>query len=79
MRYWSPIKIKFRTLKKVVEKLKKSNRSEIDAHRKMYRPWGSYDSIDNGSRYQVKCIVVNPGQKLSLQMHHHRAEQLDCG
>lgn len=67
-------KNKVQDIKKIVEKLKKSNRSEIDAHRKMYRPWGSYDSIDSGSRYQVKCIVVNPGQKLSLQMHHHRAE-----
>lgn len=67
-------KDKVQDIKKIVEKLKKSKRSEVDAHRKMYRPWGSYDSIDNGSRYQVKCIVVNPGQKLSLQMHHHRAE-----
>ena len=67
-------KNKVQDIKKIVEKLKKSNRREIDAHRKMYRPWGSYDSIDSGSRYQVKCIVVNPGQKLSLQMHHHRAE-----
>lgn len=65
---------KVQDIKKIVEKLKQSNRNEINAHRKMYRPWGSYDSIDNGSRYQVKCIVVNPGQKLSLQMHHHRAE-----
>lgn len=65
---------KVQDIKKIVEKLKQSNRTEINTHRKMYRPWGSYDSIDNGSRYQVKCIVVNPGQKLSLQMHHHRAE-----
>ena len=61
-------------IKKVVEKLKSLKRAEIDIHRKVYRPWGSYDSIESGSRYQVKCIVVNPGQKLSLQMHHHRAE-----
>lgn len=67
-------KNKVQDIKKIVEKLKQSKRPEVDAHRKMYRPWGSYDSIDNGSRYQVKCIVVNPGQKLSLQMHHHRAE-----
>ena len=40
----------------------------------MYRPWGKYDSIDNGKRYQVKRITVNPGEKLSIQMHHHRAE-----
>lgn len=67
-------KNKVQDIKKIVEKLKQSKRTEVDAHRKMYRPWGSYDSIDCGSRYQVKCIVVNPGQKLSLQMHHHRAE-----
>ena len=40
----------------------------------MYRPWGKYDSIDNGDRYQVKHITVKPGAKLSVQMHHHRAE-----
>ncbi|MQW92627.1 mannose-1-phosphate guanylyltransferase/mannose-6-phosphate isomerase [Acinetobacter wanghuae] len=67
-------KNKVQDIKKIVEKLKQSKRPEVDTHRKMYRPWGSYDSIDSGSRYQVKCIVVNPGQKLSLQMHHHRAE-----
>jgi mannose-1-phosphate guanylyltransferase/mannose-6-phosphate isomerase len=67
-------KNKVQDIKKIVEKLKTTHRSEVDQHRKVYRPWGSYDSINNGSRYQVKCIVVNPGQKLSLQMHHHRAE-----
>lgn len=67
-------KHKVQDIKKIVEKLKNTHRSEIDQHRKVYRPWGSYDSINHGSRYQVKCIVVNPGQKLSLQMHHHRAE-----
>lgn len=67
-------KNKVQDIKKIVEKLKSTHRSEVDQHRKVYRPWGSYDSIDSGSRYQVKCIVVNPGQKLSLQMHHHRAE-----
>ena len=61
-------------IKKIVEKLKSQQRPEVDLHRKVYRPWGNYDSIDSGERYQVKCIVVNPGQKLSLQMHHHRAE-----
>lgn len=65
---------KVQDIKKIVEKLKSTQRCEVDAHRKVYRPWGSYDSIEHGSRYQVKCIVVNPGQKLSLQMHHHRAE-----
>ena len=47
---------------------------KLITHRQVYRPWGSYDSIDNGSRFQVKRIVVKPGAKLSVQMHHHRAE-----
>lgn len=61
-------------VKKVVEALKKDNRSEFQLHREVYRPWGKYDSIDNGARYQVKRITVKPGEKLSIQMHHHRAE-----
>jgi len=47
---------------------------EADSHRKVHRPWGFYDSIDRGERFQVKHIVVSPGGRLSLQMHHHRAE-----
>jgi mannose-1-phosphate guanylyltransferase len=61
-------------VKKIVEKLKAEKRSEFKIHREVYRPWGKYDSIDNGERYQVKRITVNPGEKLSIQMHHHRAE-----
>ncbi|MEJ5150767.1 mannose-1-phosphate guanylyltransferase/mannose-6-phosphate isomerase [Comamonas sp. MYb396] len=61
-------------VKKVVAQLKAQNRSMASAHRKVHRPWGWYDSIDSGSRFQVKRIVVNPGGQLSLQMHHHRAE-----
>jgi mannose-1-phosphate guanylyltransferase/mannose-6-phosphate isomerase len=61
-------------VKQVVAQLKKLGRSESEAHRKIYRPWGYYDSIDFGDRFQVKRIVVRPGAKLSLQMHHHRAE-----
>lgn len=61
-------------VKKVVEALKKDKRSEFQLHREVYRPWGKYDSIDNGVRYQVKRITVKPGEKLSIQMHHHRAE-----
>lgn len=61
-------------VKKVVEELKAEQRPEIDFHRKVYRPWGNYDSIDEGERFKVKRIVVQPGKKLSLQMHHHRAE-----
>lgn len=61
-------------VKTVVNQLKKDGRSESSLHRKVYRPWGYYDSIDSGERFQVKRIVVNPGAQLSLQMHHHRAE-----
>jgi len=61
-------------VKKVVERLKAAGRSEPVNHREVYRPWGMYDSIDSGGRYQVKRITVKPGAKLSVQMHHHRAE-----
>ncbi len=61
-------------VKKIVERLKAANRSEAKLHRKVYRPWGAYDSIDMGDRFQVKRITVKPGAQLSLQMHHHRAE-----
>ena len=61
-------------VKKVVEQLKAQGRTEHLNHREVYRPWGVYDSIDNGERYQVKRISVKPGAKLSVQMHHHRAE-----
>lgn len=61
-------------VKKIVEKLKLTGRTEHDTHSCVYRPWGWYESIDYGDRFQVKRIVVNPGAKLSLQMHHHRAE-----
>lgn len=61
-------------VKKIVEKLKANGRSERVVHRQVYRPWGSYQGVDSGDRFQVKRIVVNPGAALSLQMHHHRAE-----
>lgn len=61
-------------VKKVVEQLKSEQRSEYEAHREVYRPWGSYDVVDTGERFQVKRIKVKPGASLSLQMHHHRAE-----
>jgi len=61
-------------VKTVVDELKRAGRSEHLFHRKVYRPWGAYDSIDMGERFQVKRIVVRPGAALSLQMHHHRAE-----
>ena len=67
-------KSKIQQVKDVVQKLKDSGRCEQTSHRKVYRPWGWYDSIDSGARFQVKRIVVSPGASLSLQMHHHRAE-----
>lgn len=61
-------------VKRIVNELKSRKRPEAENHRKVYRPWGYYDSIDSGERFQVKRIVVNPGASLSLQMHYHRAE-----
>ncbi|HXA47894.1 MAG TPA: cupin domain-containing protein, partial [Burkholderiaceae bacterium] len=61
-------------VKKIVEELKQRGRSEHLSHTIVYRPWGSYEGIDAGERFQVKRITVKPGGKLSLQMHHHRAE-----
>lgn len=61
-------------VKAVVSELKATGRTEHRVHREVYRPWGKYDSIDNGERYQVKRITVQPGEKLSVQMHYHRAE-----
>ena len=61
-------------IKKIVNRLTIDQRTEVDSHRLCYRPWGYYDSVDKGERFQVKRITVNPGASLSLQMHHHRAE-----
>lgn len=61
-------------VKHIVEQLQDQQRSEANTHREVNRPWGNYDCIDTGGRFQVKRIVVKPGAKLSLQMHHHRAE-----
>ncbi|EFI33725.1 mannose-1-phosphate guanylyltransferase/mannose-6-phosphate isomerase [Desulfonatronospira thiodismutans ASO3-1] len=61
-------------IKSLVDRIKSSGRSEHVTHREVFRPWGSYDGIDAGGRYQVKRITVKPGAKLSLQKHHHRAE-----
>lgn len=61
-------------VKKVVQQLKSKDRNEALNHRKVYRPWGSYDSIDMGERFQAKRLIVNPGKKLSLQSHAKRAE-----
>ncbi|OQW87354.1 MAG: mannose-1-phosphate guanylyltransferase/mannose-6-phosphate isomerase [Rhodoferax ferrireducens] len=67
-------KDKTQDVKKIVDRLKAQNRAEGSIHRKVFRPWGSYDGVDAGERFQVKRIVVKPGGTLSLQMHHHRAE-----
>lgn len=61
-------------IKKAVEALSTQNRTQVKLHRKVYRPWGYYDSIGEGDRHKVKRIMVNPGARISLQMHHHRAE-----
>ena len=61
-------------VKRIVNRLKDQRRPEVSQHRRVYRPWGSYESLVMSERFQVKRIVVNPGQTLSLQMHHHRAE-----
>lgn len=61
-------------VKHVVDRLKTDNRNEHTEHKRVFRPWGSYETIDLGVRHQVKHIMVKPGGRLSLQMHHHRAE-----
>jgi len=65
---------KVQDVKKIVADIKAQGGTQHEIHREVYRPWGRYDSIDNGERYQVKRITVKPGAKLSVQMHHHRAE-----
>jgi mannose-1-phosphate guanylyltransferase len=67
-------KDKVQNVKEIVNELNAQQRPETKIHREVYRPWGKYDSVDNGERFQVKRITVNPGAKLSVQMHHHRAE-----
>jgi mannose-1-phosphate guanylyltransferase/mannose-1-phosphate guanylyltransferase/mannose-6-phosphate isomerase len=61
-------------VKKLVDRMKAEKRCEHLVHTQVYRPWGWYEGIDEGERFQVKRIMVKPGEKLSLQMHHHRAE-----
>ncbi len=67
-------KDKVQSVKEVVDMIKTQGRKEYFNHREVYRPWGFYDAVDGGERYQVKRITVKPGAKLSVQMHHHRAE-----
>ena len=61
-------------VKEIVNVLKASSRSEADVHQRVFRPWGSYESLTSGNGFQVKRLIVNPGQQLSLQLHQHRAE-----
>lgn len=61
-------------VKNIVDKLKRSNRKEYQQHREIYRPWGKYDHIAEGTRYHVKKITVKPGEKTATQLHYHRAE-----
>jgi len=61
-------------VKDIVSSLRKSKRSEANIHQRVFRPWGSYESLTSGDGFQVKRLMVNPGQHLSLQMHNHRAE-----
>jgi mannose-1-phosphate guanylyltransferase/mannose-6-phosphate isomerase len=65
---------KAQNVKAIVKRLKADRRDEYKTHRQVYRPWGSYEGIDGGPRFQVKRLTVKPGAQLSLQMHHHRAE-----
>ncbi len=65
---------KVQGVRTLVDRLKAQKRPEGVIHRKVHRPWGTYESVDTGDRFQVKRITVNPGAKLSMQMHHHRAE-----
>ena len=67
-------KSRVQDVKSIVSYLKSEGRPEAELHRKVYRPWGFYDSIENSQGFQVKRLVVYPGAELSLQMHHHRAE-----
>jgi mannose-1-phosphate guanylyltransferase / mannose-6-phosphate isomerase len=67
-------KSRVQDVKELVAQLKKQGRYETSLHREVFRPWGSYDSIDHGDRFQVKRLSVKPGASMSLQMHHHRAE-----
>jgi len=67
-------KSQVQNIKTIVNALKVQQRSEVNNHTKVYRPWGSYESLDAGDGFQVKRIIVTPGHQLSLQMHHHRAE-----
>ena len=61
-------------MKSIISQLEAEQREERLTHRRVFRPWGSYETVDSGEKFQVKRIIVNPGKKLSLQLHHQRAE-----
>ena len=63
-----------KNIKDIVGTLKQDGRKEVVSHRRVYRPWGSYESLDSGKTFQVKRLIINPGKKLSLQLHHQRSE-----
>ncbi|MGH8119839.1 MAG: mannose-1-phosphate guanylyltransferase/mannose-6-phosphate isomerase, partial [Gammaproteobacteria bacterium] len=65
---------KAQDIKKIIEQLKSAGRQELLTHRRVYRPWGSYETVDEGENFQVKRLIINPGKKLSLQSHGKRAE-----
>lgn len=65
-------------VKAIVDRLRKAGRPEASMHPRVYRPWGSYETVDRGERFQVKRIIVNPGQRISLQKHARRAEHWVC-
>jgi mannose-1-phosphate guanylyltransferase / mannose-6-phosphate isomerase len=67
-------KARVQDVKRLVDQMKKAGRTEPELHREVFRPWGSYDCVDAGPRFQVKRLTVKPGAKLSLQKHAHRAE-----
>ena len=67
-------KTRAQDVKRIVAQLDKAGRSESSLHRRVHRPWGWYEGVDGGERFQVKRLMVKPGQRLSLQLHHHRAE-----
>ena len=67
-------KDKTQDVKKVVDELKKKGAEELTIHRTVERPWGSYTVLETGERYKIKSVLINPGAKLSIQMHHHRSE-----
>lgn len=74
MRYFVADKDKVQGVKSIVDRLKQQSRSECQQHQEIFRPWGSHETVASGEHYQVKKITLKPKEKITLQMHHHRAE-----